>query len=358
MLTRLKIQNFKGIQTCDVKDLRRVNLLVGKNDSGKSTILEAAYHMFQELHSPPILNRIMSRRTNVFTGGNELWFRYEMNTPIIISAWFDSPPRPLRFEWKVSWDESTAQIISHFICDISHPKKPVKGIHLGRTQYVGTDFSHGISMSGNSIDALPLSQSIKKKVLQYALNMSLIDCSLKSDTNEIERALGWLKIKGKDVEFGKILNDIYGKGKEWEFMPHPDNPDEKRLAIREAGGLTYFSDFGDGLRYCVGILGTAVNRENTALFIEEIESHQHSGSLRKLIKHLVEIVRKNNLQVLLSTHSNDVWNSLVRGVYLDDAETEKKEFRCFLVERDEETGKTTAESTDDVQKITAALGKS
>jgi AAA15 family ATPase/GTPase len=124
-----------------------------------------------------------------------------------------------------------------------------------------------------------------------------------------------------------------------------------------AGELTYFSDFGDGLRYCVGILATAMNLRNTALLIEEIESHQHSGSLRKLIRHLVEIARENNLQIFLSTHSYGVWNSLARGVYLEDVETEKQEFRCFLVERDMETGKTTVETTDDVQKINAALGK-
>jgi hypothetical protein len=33
----------------------------------------------------------------------------------------------------------------------------------------------------------------------------------------------------------EILDDIYGKGKEWEFMPQQENPDAKRLAIREAG---------------------------------------------------------------------------------------------------------------------------
>ena len=98
-----------------------------------------------------------------------------------------------------------------------------------------------------------------------------------------------------------------------------------------------------------------MSTKNSVLFIEEIESHQHSGSISKLIRHLVEIARTNNLQVFVSTHSLDVWNSLNRGVYAEDAEKEKEEFRCLLTERDSETGKVTIECTDDLQKITTAL---
>ncbi len=143
----------------------------------------------------------------------------------------------------------------------------------------------------------------------------------------------------KSTDFGEILNDIYGlKRNVWEFMPQIENPEQKRLSIKESGQLKYFSDFGDGFRCCVGILGTALSLKNTVLFIEEIESHQHSGSISKLIRHLVEIARENNLQVFLSTHSLDVWESLTRGVY-KDTDKEKEEFRCLLIERDTETGK-------------------
>jgi predicted ATP-dependent endonuclease of OLD family len=100
---------------------------------------------------------------------------------------------------------------------------------------------------------------------------------------------------------------------------------------------------------------TAMSARNTVLFIEEIESHQHSGSLSKLIGHLVDVARENNLQIFLSTHSKDVWESLSRGVYVDDARKQDEEFRCLVIERDPETGKVAVERTDDLQKTTRAL---
>src|SRR6516225_709688 len=41
MLTSLKIANFRALKDFHVRQLGRVNLIVGRNNSGKSTVLEA-----------------------------------------------------------------------------------------------------------------------------------------------------------------------------------------------------------------------------------------------------------------------------------------------------------------------------
>lgn len=365
LLTRLSIQNFKGIASCDFeeKDLARINLLIGKNDSGKSTIMEAIYYMFQELSAPPKLQEIMSRRTNVFCGGSELWFRYRMDNQIAITVFFDT----VELQWRVETLRQRGQIASGTYQRIEiRSEIPTKEgspeIHIEKgwipltsTIYSGRDFS----LTSGTVSAVDTSlhaeEELKNALLKYASGASYIDCTMKSKTMEIERMLARFKIAGTERKFGGILDDVYGKGKEWEFLPQLENPDDKRLAIREAGQLKYFSDFGDGFRCCVGILGTAMSINNSVLFVEEIESHQHSGSISKLIRHLVEIARENDLQVFLSTHSLEVWESLSRGVYVKDIDKEKKEFRCLLIERDAETGNVSVECTDDVQKITKAL---
>jgi AAA15 family ATPase/GTPase len=344
MLAELKIQNFKGISSFNVKDLGLVNLFIGKNDSGKSTIMEAAYCLFGELKGFPQLQRLMTRRSNVSVGGSELWFKYDTNSQIEITAVFDE----VRLDWRIALAANT--IDSRLFAG------KTQLVLIGRTQYSGSDFSLTMSGSQTMIDNIRESEEFKRKLANFAMNVALIDCTLKSQTREIERVLARFKRESSlESKFGAILDDIYGKGKEWEFIPQLEDTEQRRLAIREAGQPKYFSGFGDGLRCCVGILGKAMSVKNTALFAEEIESHQHSGSLSKMVRHLVQIARENNLQIFLSTHSMDVWESLSRGVYVDDEEREKQEFRCFLVERNIDTGEVTAEYTDNVQKITAAL---
>ncbi|MBA2321904.1 MAG: AAA family ATPase [Deltaproteobacteria bacterium] len=42
MLKTLHIRNFRAIESLDIEDLGRVNLLIGRNSSGKTTVMEAA----------------------------------------------------------------------------------------------------------------------------------------------------------------------------------------------------------------------------------------------------------------------------------------------------------------------------
>lgn len=43
MIERLILSRFRGIHKGVLKDMRKINLLVGPNNSGKTTILEALY---------------------------------------------------------------------------------------------------------------------------------------------------------------------------------------------------------------------------------------------------------------------------------------------------------------------------
>jgi predicted ATP-dependent endonuclease of OLD family len=60
MSTRIKIENFRGIATGNVDDLMPLSVLVGRNNSGKSTVLEALYLGNNE--HPSLLAEISLRR--------------------------------------------------------------------------------------------------------------------------------------------------------------------------------------------------------------------------------------------------------------------------------------------------------
>ena len=43
MYSRISIKNFRGIGSLEVDGLRRINLIVGRNNSGKTTFLEGLF---------------------------------------------------------------------------------------------------------------------------------------------------------------------------------------------------------------------------------------------------------------------------------------------------------------------------
>src|SRR5262245_51282867 len=53
MLQQLHLQNFRGFESLELDGLRRVNLIVGRNNTGKTSVLEALYLLLkaQSLYS-------------------------------------------------------------------------------------------------------------------------------------------------------------------------------------------------------------------------------------------------------------------------------------------------------------------
>lgn len=347
-LSGLSIANFKGISSCDIENFARVNLFLGKNDSGKSSIMEAVFFMFRE-YITNNLNTIMSRRTDVFTGGREIWFNYKTKHPIVIMARLKD-----RGKVGIRITMQEPQISTHLYGEYLRVGKKKFGWRIPSSIYVGTDFAFSIGKT--KISQIPINNVDKRELSRFCTNLVFIDCRSKSLISESEKELARVKFGGKTRKFGTLLKQCYGKGINWEFIPHLDSPDEVRLTFKEGGKTIFASDLGDGFRLGLSILSKMFNRTNACFFIEEIESHQHSGSLKQLLRSIVKIARLNDLQLFMTTHSIDTWNSLSRGVYLEDKEMEKKEFRCFIVERTARSGVVTAEHTDDVTKIRNALG--
>jgi len=53
-------------------------------------------------------------------------------------------------------------------------------------------------------------------------------------------------------------------------------------------------------------LAFGVFLKGTALLIEELETHQHPESLRKLTETLFELAKQQSLQLFLTTHSMEL----------------------------------------------------
>ena len=52
LLNRLQIKGFRGFEDLKVEDLRQVNLVIGRNNAGKTSLLEAIYLLCAKVGSP------------------------------------------------------------------------------------------------------------------------------------------------------------------------------------------------------------------------------------------------------------------------------------------------------------------
>jgi len=57
-LNNLNIQNFRLLKNLEIPQLKQINLIVGKNNAGKSTVLEALC-IYESLGSPLLLEKLL-----------------------------------------------------------------------------------------------------------------------------------------------------------------------------------------------------------------------------------------------------------------------------------------------------------
>lgn len=88
MITEARISNFKGISSCSMGNTNLINVLIGKNNAGKSTILEAMYYTLKEFTGPN-LREALYRRTNMQINGTHLWYDYNIRSPATTQVNFD-----------------------------------------------------------------------------------------------------------------------------------------------------------------------------------------------------------------------------------------------------------------------------
>jgi hypothetical protein len=70
MLTRIEISNYRGFKDYRMEQLARLNLLVGKNNSGKTALLESI-HFLASGGDPSVLSGAASRRGEIVFAGRE-----------------------------------------------------------------------------------------------------------------------------------------------------------------------------------------------------------------------------------------------------------------------------------------------
>jgi len=61
MYKKVKIKNFRGLSSMEIEDLKQYNLIIGKNNSGKTTILESIF-LLTGIANPNLLININSFR--------------------------------------------------------------------------------------------------------------------------------------------------------------------------------------------------------------------------------------------------------------------------------------------------------
>jgi predicted ATPase len=329
MIRSVEISNFKGIKECKIADLSLINIFIGRNNSGKSTVLDAIYWACREMIKPA-LGDVLAGRVRRNVGRSELFYGYSDEVSPRVALTFDGD-KEYSFELNVIREPIQLERpdgITVTLSPLSYPL--IFGRKVGESSKKYYLYDVGPKLEG-SVHFSP-SSLIDKEVLEYASQCRFLSSHIRLDElwDHLDKVLGEIKRRpALEEDFTKRMREVH-EVSAYEFVPMPENPEQRKVAFREEK-LRVFGDFqGAGVQRGALILSLLELLHNTAVFIEEIETYQHPRALRTLIKHTIELSEKNDVQLFITTHS---YYDALRFFKYSCKESDK--LRCYLLKRTE-----------------------
>lgn len=266
----INIVDFKCFHNFEAKDFKRVNLISGKNNVGKTAFMEACY----------INSRAMNIKNLVGVLFGIKYMRENMN--ILVDK--------MRVDVKTFIEPSSGLDLFSNINKVAFNIQEQEGIKL----YDLTFNNQHINVNVNAFSY----------VAEDMANNLFIDSFGLSNGNIITN---YSAIQRKDEE--NFLNTIL---KEFDnsiesFKVFGDLPqckvNDKWLEITE---------FGDGVRHIISIVTALFQSENGYLYIDEIENGIHFSHLDRVWEVILKVSKEQNVQVFATTHSKECIESYAR----------------------------------------------
>lgn len=274
MLTSLSITRFKGIEELKFSDFKRFNIFIGKNDSSKTTVLEAIYSLKASLITePPELQQILRQSQGREQINKNIWYNGKTEDKIIISM-----------------EIFDAECFVTFTSDY-------QGIGTAVNVEVADEIEKKYEMNETFSKCTNEVNGESNELLNNQLQ-NMIFNTIYITERFTSNITNWDK---EDSEPCKYYNDNVSSVK-WADYTRED----KRLQVRTKDRDRFADTLGEGHKSGLALAMMINKLKSTIVLIDEIENHHHSSSLRKIVKMLIEQSTKNNLQIFLTTHSPEI----------------------------------------------------
>jgi len=352
MITDLQITGFRGFEEFRLHDLERVNLLVGINNGGKTSILEAIEFLASQGDLMPISVAMMRRGEYMWSDsqreGSELetdicrlfhGYKIESGTQFTIRGKCERITNTVQS----AIIESKSDNISEQIEDYEFPSPYILKLIWNDAVEAKVRLSRQGGVSYNlfrSYNRNPSGQTSKAFFVSTdSLSMDEV-VPLFEDivlTPEEQIVIDSIKIVEPTIE--RIAS---AGGKKGVFI--------KPLSIR--GGLVAkckgvhqripIGSMGEGIWRMLGITLALVKAKGGILLIDEIDTGFHFTVMEDMWKLITQTAKRLNIQVFATTHNSDCWTSLAdvlcddnavnEGVTIQRIEKDKKESVAFTEE--------------------------
>ena len=317
MFNNIVIHNFRGIKSCVLANLGLINLFFGKNNCGKTSLLESMLLLADP--SNPTLPVLINNQRNLLSFSED---------DILVDFYGATPTNKIQLECsggfsrkvEIEMIEEEARNIP--LAALEHDTETSRyGYRISFVESGKKYFSELLKNDGTEGN-IHKSGNYKEKIhSRYIPSGSLLDKDLglleevfkRKEEKKVLTALQIVEPRIKDIQLsGKKLMVDVGL--------------DTRLPINV---------MGDGVRRVLALILSILSCKDGVLMIDELDNGLHHSVMSGLWKVLIRTAQANNVQLFVSTHSKDMLTSLVE-VIQEKQEPSLSEISAFKLLRKED----------------------
>ncbi len=313
----IDINQFRGIGSLEVSDFSNVNILVGDNNSGKTTFLEAVQLLFTKAQLNSIKNVISQRtalssnQTAFYTSFIKLFNNNQDPDHLELDIFAQSNTGTLRFELSgnesdISGDEAF-RLSSLSAQQKTQLKKSLGGIPDSVKLFSGKIITEeNKKVKENKIKCISISDDISGPVIKKEVYYLPSYGHLKFDLlqNIVDNPDYKKLVIDILRQFDDSIEDIcYTKADDGSFM---------ESIITKDGINMPFSVYGDGIKKILYILNKLFDATDSVLLIDEIETGLHKKYYDLLFPVIFALAKQLNVQLFIATHSIEAIDAILR----------------------------------------------
>lgn len=342
--TQVEIDGFRGLRSLNLEGLGRVNILVGKNNCGKSSVLEALSILCQPKNPNEWLSMVMRRDFGRLDETIVQSLRWCF-TQASVTDYEELIQASCLFKCKGSSLQKLAIKYSEFI-----GKPSPEEIRRSMRFSLASRNNDALSIKGAELAYFPCwtdSSRNDEKIKPLVAWESLPSFSHRySQTNSKSVTITpysyqlnrlQLRVQSKQLFSNDIVELLQDFDADIEGVQTASFSGE-RAAIyikHKKLGIAPLSVFGDATRRAVLLTSTLLSlKDGGILLIDEVEVGIHVTALGNVFSWLVKAARKLNVQVFVTTHSLEALDAIT---FSNDDHAEEDIVVFHLEQTDEKT---------------------
>jgi AAA15 family ATPase/GTPase len=310
LITEIEIKHFKCFEDFKANGFKRVNLIGGKNNVGKTAFMEACYINLNgdENNYIKAILKIIRQRDNFFVKNHSASLSQFLKTIFFYQTTLSKP-----------YSKNVIQTINsnlnqtHFIF-----KEKLASIRIGYT-INDRDFDENIEvnhfkemfMNDNDVPFLNINNQIK-----FIRTIGLSDNVIVEHYSALQRIE---KESFLDRALKKFDDEII------HFKIINNSPE---LNTKSSGYIS-LSQFGEGIKHLINIIISIYASQNGYLFIDEIDNGIHYTQLDSLWEIILTLSRTLNCQIFATTHSKEC----IEAYYSASKKLAEKEIAYVILTR-------------------------